>query len=200
LVVGFTATIAKPAGFVHQRGIRRRQTTGAGTPPIILLLLTHKTSGNVLWETQMRTMSEEKQMIRRLLLVACLVCCIAFVLIADPAAPVATNNKVAVFTETQATAGKAEYLKTCATCHTESLIPSAGAQYQGRDIPPLAGAKFMEKWGDLTTRDLTARVKIAAGEAPHVNITAYILQFNGAISGEQPLTPETAVEIHAITN
>ena len=138
-------------------------------------------------------------MIRRLVFVACLVCCIAFVLIADLAATVETN-KVAVFTETQATAGKAEYLKTCATCHTESLIPSAGAKYQGRDIPPLAGPQFMEKWGDLTTRDLTARVKIAAGEATHVNITAYILQFNGAPAGEHPLTPDTAVEIHAITN
>jgi hypothetical protein len=110
------------------------------------------------------------------------------------------TNKIAVFTEAQATVGKAEYLNTCAACHTASLIPADGAKYQGRDIPPLAGARFMAKWGGLTTRDLTARVKIAAGEETHLTITAYILQFNGAPAGEQPLTPDTAIEIRSIAN
>lgn len=140
-------------------------------------------------------------MIRRLLFTAAgLVSCGVFVLSTELAAPVESNSKVAVFTEAQATAGKAEYLKTCAACHTEGLIPTDGAKYQGRDIPPLAGTRFMGKWGALTTRDLTARVKIAAGAETYVTVTAYILQFNGAPAGEQPLTPDTAIEIRATTN
>ena len=139
-------------------------------------------------------------MIRKALFTAAgLVCCCAFVLPTRPAEQL-EPNKIAVFTEAQAIGGKAEYSKTCATCHTDSLIPAEGAKYQGRDIPPLAGARFMEKWGALTTKDLTARVKIAAGEETYVPVTAYILQFNGAPAGEQQLTSDTAVEIRSITN
>ena len=94
----------------------------------------NKSAGvSVLWEIQMRKVAEKKRMIFSVLFATGLFCC-----------------------------GKAEYLKTCAACHTESLIPSNGAKYQGRDIPPLAGPGFIEKWRGLTTRDLTARVKIAA--------------------------------------
>src|SRR5262245_15540696 len=140
-----------------------------------------------------------QQMIRKMLItVAGLLSCAALVLTAERPAPLQAN-KIAVFTEAQATAGKTEYLKTCAACHTESLIPADGAKSQGLTIPPLAGARFMEKWGGLTTKDLTARVQIAAGKETYVTIAAYILQFNGATAGEESLTPETAIEIRSIT-
>jgi hypothetical protein len=108
----------------------------------------------------------------------------------------------------------------CAYCHTSALTGRTGApdelpalsslepamrvtiQNNGR-IPPLAGQKFMAVWGARTTQDLTNRVKLAVGadepEETSVNITAYILQVNGAKPGAQALTATTAVKIREAT-
>jgi len=83
------------------------------------------------------------------------------------------------------------------------LVLQKNIQNSGR-IPPLAGPKFMVAWGARTTQDLMNRIKQAAGqdepEATSVNLTAYILQMNGAKPGASPLKAQTAIEIEAVTS
>jgi hypothetical protein len=105
-------------------------------------------------------------------------------------------QQAAVFTAVQAAAGKVAFEKTCADCHTDSLIPPAGS-----NVPPLAGATFLTKWGVRTTKDLSDRIKLATGpddQDKSLILMAYILQFNGARPGTQELTPATTVEIRSI--
>jgi cytochrome c5 len=117
--------------------------------------------------------------------------CGFFVLTGQPAAP------PAVFTAAQAAAGRTAYQSSCAQCHTDTLM--------GRDdVPPLAGADFMAKWGARTTKALCSRIQLAVGadhrsdEEFRLDLTAYILQANGAKPGTQPLTIDTAVEIRSV--
>jgi alcohol dehydrogenase (cytochrome c) len=93
------------------------------------------------------------------------------------------------FTAAQATAGRAVYDSTCASCHMPNL--------EGRgEAPQLAGSEFMTLWGTRTARDLVAFIKgsmppLNAGsisDADYLNVTAFILQANGAVAGNQPLT------------
>ncbi len=140
------------------------------------------------------------------------------------------NPSPSVFTAAQAEAGRKAFQEkggtsgnkdaACAYCHTVNLTGRTGApdevpalsslepamqtaiQNSGK-IPPLAGRNFMAVWGSRTTRDLTSRIKLAAGqyepEGTSVNLTAYILQVNRAKPGPQPLTAETSIEILAVT-
>ena len=52
-----------------------------------------------------------------------------------------------VFTTDQATAGRAAYAKHCASCHMPDLSGNT-------EIPPLAGAAFIDTWGTRSTKDL----------------------------------------------
>src|SRR5918993_3634054 len=104
----------------------------------------------------------------------------------------------AVYTAGQATAGQASYQANCASCHQ----PALGGQ---NEAPPLAGANFMTTWGKRTTKDLldymTATMppgKPTLSESEYLNITAFILQFNGAPAGPQALTAATATPIGSI--
>jgi hypothetical protein len=66
---------------------------------------------------------------------------------------------------------------------------------------------FLNKWGPRTTTDLSRRITETIGGFPpkpldqetDLNLTAYVLQVNGASAGSQPLTRSTAVEIRTIT-
>jgi hypothetical protein len=136
------------------------------------------------------------------------------ILTAQPAPP------PAIFTAAQAAAGKAEYQNDCHNCHTDKLtgrvgdpgeLPpvsalDAGAQKMiqgyGGNVPALAGPKFMARWGAKTTKGLSARIMVAAGldEQRYLNITAYVLEFNGARPGTQALTKDTAVEVTSVVN
>jgi mono/diheme cytochrome c family protein len=83
----------------------------------------------------------------------------------------------------------------------------------GGKIPPLAGDAFMARWAGRTTADLSRRIKDASpflkqadpllaedtDENAYLNLTAYILQANGAQPGTQELTKDTAVVIRTIT-
>jgi mono/diheme cytochrome c family protein len=114
----------------------------------------------------------------------------------------------AVYTADQAAAGRTAYLSSCVNCHTESLIPSSGAKHAGQEIPPLAGAAFLSRWGERTTSDLAVRIRTAIGGFPpkdlndktYLNLAAYVLQVNGARPGSQELTPATAVVIQTTTH
>jgi hypothetical protein len=135
-----------------------------------------------------------------------------------------------VFTAAQAEAGRKAFQEkggtsgnkdaACAYCHTVTLTGRTGApdelpalssleplireaiQNSGT-IPPLAGQKFMAKWGARTTQDLINRIKLAVGqdepEETSVNVAAYILQVNGAKPGAQVLTAATPAGIRDVT-
>jgi mono/diheme cytochrome c family protein len=138
--------------------------------------------------------------------------CGFFVLAEQPATP------PAVYTAAQAAAGRTAYLSSCAKCHTDKLIGRDGTgeipeylQVYGGKIPPLAGANpafppFLTKWGARTTKDLASRIQVAIGGFPpqgldektYLNLTAYVLQVNGARPGTQALTASTAEVIRSI--
>ena len=59
-----------------------------------------------------------------------------------------------VYTDAQATRGKALYSESCASCHGGELTG-------GEMAPPLAGGEFMAGWDGLTIGDLFERVRIS---------------------------------------
>src|SRR5580658_7329045 len=120
-----------------------------------------------------------------------------------------------VFTSAQAEAGHIAYANTCGKCHTYRLLGRNGAEgefppvdslpasYQEfikktNHVPPLAGKVFLSRWGQKTAAELIARFDITANdrffqfqgidEDTTVNITAYVLQVNGAKAGARQLT------------
>jgi len=72
-----------------------------------------------------------------------------------------------IYTEEQATRGKALYSQECASCHGGELTG-------GEMAPPLAGGEFMAGWDGLTVGDLFERIRISMPQnAP------------GSLSGQQ---------------
>jgi mono/diheme cytochrome c family protein len=116
------------------------------------------------------------------------------VIIAGRQAPAAS-----VFTAVQTTAGKAQYAKHCASCHMPDLSGNG-------EISALAGPTFMETWGPRTTKDFLDYISAAmpygqpslTTEA-YAEITAFILQSNGAVAGESALSASTAVPLGSLT-
>ena len=131
-----------------------------------------------------------------------------------------------IFTSAQAEEGQVAYERTCGKCHTPTLLGRKGepgelppfsslsASYQKFIGPrgfvaPLAGKVFIDRWGGKTAAELIARFQETVDD-PYfqfegmddqttVNITAYVLQVNGAKAGTQPLTRSTAVIVKSIT-
>ena len=131
----------------------------------------------------------------------------------------------AVFTAAQADAGRTAYINSCGKCHTYTLlgrkgeddelppVASLSAAYQkfiGTPIhvPSLAGKVFLSRWGQKTAAELIARFQVTASDSffqfqgmnddAVVNITAYVLQMNGAKARNQPLTKSTSTVINSI--
>lgn len=92
------------------------------------------------------------------------------------------------FTEEQATAGAQAYNTQCAQCH--------GRQLEGPDAPGLAGQDVMGNWDsagglyDFISVAMPPSAPGQLGEETYVNIVAYIMQFNGAVAGDTPLTTD----------
>jgi mono/diheme cytochrome c family protein len=115
------------------------------------------------------------------------------VMLAERQAPTAS-----VFTARQATAGKAVYAKSCASCHMPDLSGNG-------EISALAGPAFMETWGQRTTKQFFEYISAAmpygqpslTTEA-YTEITAFILQSNGADAGETALMPSTTATIGSL--
>jgi mono/diheme cytochrome c family protein len=105
----------------------------------------------------------------------------------------------AVFTAQQATAGKAQYAKHCASCHSPDLSGNG-------EISALAGPTFMETWGPRSTKQFFDYISAAmpygqpslTTEA-YTEISAFILQSNRAVAGESMLTATTSVSIRSVT-
>ena len=131
-----------------------------------------------------------------------------------------------VFTSAQAEAGRQAYERTCGKCHTNTLmgrkgqpgelppLTSLSASYQKFIGPrgfvaPLAGKVFIDRWGEKTAAQLIARLQETIddpyfqfedmNDETTVNITAYVLQVNGAKAGTEPLTRATSVIVSSIT-
>ncbi|HWF11039.1 MAG TPA: c-type cytochrome [Bryobacteraceae bacterium] len=135
------------------------------------------------------------------------------------------SNGAGVFTSAQADTGRAVYEKTCGRCHTLTLMGRQGkpeerpavaslsaadqkfiGNYNGR-VPPLAGAAFLDRWGSKTAAQLVARfqeAKFSFDEAGLtdderiVDITAYVLQVNGAKAGSERLTRTTGATVSSV--
>jgi hypothetical protein len=141
-----------------------------------------------------------------------------FVLAGQPA-------QTRVFTPAQAEAGRISYENTCGRCHTYSLhgrkgeagelppvssLSEADQKFIGNPnyVPPLAGEAFLNRWGEKTVAQLIDRFQITISDPSFkfkdidddttVNITAYVLQVNGAKAGTQPLTRTTRVVVSSI--
>ena len=107
--------------------------------------------------------------------------------------------RIGVHTATQAENGRAVYTRSCAICHRTDL--------QGNfEAPPLAGANFLNYWGDRTPQELVERIRSTMPpdrpgrleEQTYLDIVAYLLQANGAPAGDEALTATTAVSIGAV--
>lgn len=134
-------------------------------------------------------------------------------------------NPPSVFTAAQAEAGRVAYENTCGKCHTYRLLGRDGAEgelppvdslpasYQefiGKTnrVPPLAGKVFLSRWGQKTAAELIARFQITASDPffqfqgmddnMTVNITAYVLQVNGAKAGTQELSRTTSAVVKSL--
>ena len=130
-----------------------------------------------------------------------------------------------VFTSAQAEAGRQAYENTCGKCHTYRLLGRDGAEgelppvdslpasYQEfirktNRVPPLAGKVFLSRWGQKTAAELIARFQITASDPffqfqgmdndTTVNITAYVLQVNGAKAGTQELSRTTSAVVNSL--
>jgi len=135
-------------------------------------------------------------------------------------------NTFGVFTPAQAEAGRQAYERTCGKCHTNTLMGRKGdpgelpplgslsASYQKfvgprGFVPPLTGKVFIDRWGGKTAAQLIARFQETVddpyfrfedmNDESTVNITAYVLQVNGAKAGTEPLSRTTGVVVSSIT-
>lgn len=129
-----------------------------------------------------------------------------------------------VFTTAQAEAGRAAYEKTCAKCHTPSLmgrkgdagdlppLESLSVAYQEfikmyGPVPALAGKEFVGRWQDKTVAQVIARFQEGVNAFPPegmngetaVEISAYALQVSGAKAGDRPLTRAVQTTVGSLT-
>jgi hypothetical protein len=131
----------------------------------------------------------------------------------------------AVFTVAQAEAGRAAYERSCGMCHTYAVSGRSGKEgelpsleslpepYQKfigprKWVPALMGKRFVDTYGQKTLQELFVLFRGAADTTPAselnmsdetlVDITAYILQKNGAKAGDQPLTAKSSAFFRSV--
>jgi alcohol dehydrogenase (cytochrome c) len=100
----------------------------------------------------------------------------------------------ASFTAAQAAAGMGAFERYCVACHHATLRGSAHG-------PALVGKPFLSRWGGRPSAELTtflatkmsAGVPASAGAEVFVDLTAYLLQANGAVPGTQPLSASSTL-------
>ena len=130
-----------------------------------------------------------------------------------------------VFTAAQAEAGRVAYENACGKCHAYNVLGRASADeglppvdslpafYQEfvrktGHVPPLAGKVFLSRWGQKTAAELLVRFQVTAFDRSFnfqgmdhdmtVNITAYVLQVNGAKAGTRQLTETTSEVVSSL--
>ena len=104
-----------------------------------------------------------------------------------------------VYSAEQASAGRAAYQTSCASCHMADL---AGRN----EAPALAGVNFMNTWRSRSTRDLFEFIQgtmppagASLSSDQYAAVVAYILQSNGAAAGndKRSLRPDVQVKVRA---
>ena len=103
-------------------------------------------------------------------------------------APRTANDRV--YSDVQASRGRALYQGKCATCHGEAL--------EGKGAPPLAGAAFLAIWGAQPLSELAGKIrntmpadnpgKLQPSET--VDLVAYLLQAGKFPSGRSELSAD----------
>lgn len=89
------------------------------------------------------------------------------------------------FTAEQAEAGKSAYTTNCGRCH--------GYNLEGVEAPGLVGRDVMGNWDtagglyDFISVAMPPEAPGELGEETYLNIVAYIMSFNGAQPGNEPL-------------
>ena len=99
-----------------------------------------------------------------------------------------------VYSEEQATRGKALYAQECASCHGSELTG-------GEMAPPLAGGEFMAGWDGLTIGDLFERVRISMPQnAPgslsgqqNADVLSFVFSSNKFPAGTSELPKEAGI-------
>jgi len=99
-----------------------------------------------------------------------------------------------VYSEEQATRGKALYAQECASCHGSELTG-------GEMAPPLAGGEFMAGWDGLTIGDLFERVRISMPQnAPgslsgqqNADVLSFVFTSNKFPAGTSELPKEAGI-------
>jgi mono/diheme cytochrome c family protein len=87
------------------------------------------------------------------------------------------------------------FSKACASCHMPDLSGN-------NEVPALAGASFMDTWGDRSTKTLYDYMsgamppgRPALSAEAYESILAYVLHSNGAVAGPDPLDASLDVPI-----
>ena len=104
------------------------------------------------------------------------------------------------YTAAQAASGRAAYQNSCAACHAPDLT--------GREGPQLAGATFLNQWGDKTAAELINFMRAtmppgAVGSLPdqtYVDLAAFLLDANSARPGGRPLTADSNAAIRSVAS
>jgi alcohol dehydrogenase (cytochrome c) len=106
-----------------------------------------------------------------------------------------------IFTPAQAREGRTAYASYCASCH--------GGTLQGAfEAPALAGPNFLAVWRPRLVRDLVDYIGKrmppdrpgSIGLETSAQLTAYILEANGATAGSVALTPEIDATIASVAS
>ena len=90
-------------------------------------------------------------------------------------------------------------MQQCAGCHLPDLRGSG-------DAPALTGPDFTAKWGPQAVNELFTHIVQtmpptnpgALGERGTLDVTAYLLEVNGAPAGQQPFTPTVSTAMSAL--
>jgi alcohol dehydrogenase (cytochrome c) len=105
----------------------------------------------------------------------------------------------AYFSASQAQRGASVYGSTCAVCHGQNLQGST-------DAPALSGDTFKKHWGPRMALELFGEISEtmpptrpgSLSEDSALGVTAYILQRNGAIAGDQELRGNATAKVSEI--
>jgi mono/diheme cytochrome c family protein len=99
-----------------------------------------------------------------------------------------------IYTEEQATRGKALYAQECSSCHGGELTG-------GEMAPPLSGGEFMAGWDGLTVGDLFERIRISMPQnAPgslsgqqNADVLAYVFSASKFPAGSSEMPKEAGI-------
>jgi alcohol dehydrogenase (cytochrome c) len=128
-------------------------------------------------------------------------CARAVLAVAALAAAAAAYAQPRPFSEAQAAAGRSSYVANCAGCHLADLRGANEAR-------PLVGPDFMRTWSGRTVQELVAYLSVtmppppaapgSLGAQSYVNLTAFLLNANGAMPGASELAAESTVAIGSV--